>query len=92
MSSKTTLSDPMKLDESEVKSTAQDTSTTSSGDGEIQAKKDWRFWMILVALSVTGLLSAMEATVTSTALPTIVHNLNIGNNYSWVANVYFLTR
>jgi MFS family permease len=48
--------------------------------------------MIFVALSTTGLLGAIEATIISTALPTIVHNLNVGNNYAWIANAYFLTR
>ena len=54
-------------------------------------KRDWRFWMIFVALSVTGLLSAVEATVISNALPTIVHDIELGENYVWVVNVYLLT-
>ncbi|CZR62344.1 related to putative multidrug transporter Mfs1.1 (major facilitator family protein) [Phialocephala subalpina] len=53
--------------------------------------RDWRFWMVFVALSITGLTSATEATIISTALPTIVHNLEVGSNYAWVANSYFLT-
>jgi len=55
-------------------------------------QRDWRFWMIFFALSVTGILSAVEATVISTALPSIVHDLNIGNGYAWIVNVYLLTR
>lgn len=64
----------------------------SSKDEEPQVQiRDWRFWMVFAALSITGVLSAIEATIISTALPTIVHNLNVGNNYAWVANSYFLT-
>jgi hypothetical protein len=53
--------------------------------------RSWRFWAIIAGLSVTGLLSAVEATVVSTSLPTIVHDLDIGNNYAWIVNAYFLT-
>ncbi|GFF96212.1 uncharacterized MFS-type transporter C1399.02 [Aspergillus udagawae] len=52
---------------------------------------DLRFWLVFVALCVTSLLAALEGTVTSTALPTIVADLHIGDNYPWVSNAYFLT-
>ncbi|RLL96034.1 hypothetical protein CFD26_104292 [Aspergillus turcosus] len=52
---------------------------------------DIRFWLVFMALCVTSLLAALEGTVTSTALPTIVANLHIGDNYPWVSNAYFLT-
>ncbi|PYI32191.1 MFS general substrate transporter [Aspergillus indologenus CBS 114.80] len=52
---------------------------------------DLRFWLVFVALCVTSLLAALEGTVTSTALPTIVADLNIGDDYPWVSNAYFLT-
>lgn len=64
----------------------------SINDDEAQPQvRDWRFWMVFAALSITGILSAIEATIISTALPTVVHNLNVGNNYAWIANSYFLT-
>ncbi|KAH6673324.1 MFS general substrate transporter-like protein [Halenospora varia] len=49
-----------------------------------------RFWAILGALSVTGMLSALEGTVVSTALPTVVHELGGGDMYIWAVNGYFL--
>ncbi|OJJ99623.1 hypothetical protein ASPACDRAFT_60463 [Aspergillus aculeatus ATCC 16872] len=52
---------------------------------------DLRFWLVFGALCVTSLLAALEGTVTSTALPTIVADLHIGDNYPWVSNAYFLT-
>ncbi|KAL9130698.1 MAG: hypothetical protein Q9217_001177 [Psora testacea] len=57
------------------------------GDGNvgdasiIQQNRGWRFWAIFLALCVTSLLAAVEATVTSTALPTIVHDLDIGDEF-----------
>jgi hypothetical protein len=54
-------------------------------------KKGPRFWIILFVISLTSLLTALEATVTSTVLPVIVAELGGSDNYIWVANGYFLT-
>ena len=51
-----------------------------------------RFWSIIASLCVTGLLSALENTVVTTSLPTIIRELNVGDNYIWITNVFFLTR
>jgi MFS family permease len=45
----------------------------------------------MAALSVTSLLSALDISVMSTALPSIVFDLGSSPAYSWVANGYFLT-
>ncbi|KAL9044410.1 MAG: hypothetical protein Q9214_002449 [Letrouitia sp. 1 TL-2023] len=58
---------------------------------ETSPKKTLRFWAIILALSVTGLLTALEATITSTALPTIIDALGGASLYVWVINLYFLT-
>ncbi|KAK1149548.1 hypothetical protein N8T08_005097 [Aspergillus melleus] len=52
---------------------------------------DWRFWLIFTGLSVTSLLTAVESTVTSTALPTISRDLNAGEAYIWFVNAFFLS-
>lgn len=54
--------------------------------------RGFRFWTIIFALCVTGLLGALENTVVSTSMPTIVEDLNIGDNYIWITNSFFLTR
>ncbi|KAL9121436.1 MAG: hypothetical protein Q9187_002006 [Circinaria calcarea] len=59
--------------------------------GEGNPGNGWRYWAVIIALCVTGLLSAMEGTVVPTALPTIVHDLGGGELYVWVVNAYFLT-
>ncbi|KIY01553.1 uncharacterized protein Z520_03105 [Fonsecaea multimorphosa CBS 102226] len=56
-----------------------------------RSKKGLRFWMILVALSFTGMLTALDATITSTALPSIIADLGGGDLYIWAVNGYFLT-
>ncbi|KAK3903005.1 major facilitator superfamily domain-containing protein [Staphylotrichum tortipilum] len=50
-----------------------------------------RFWAIISTCAVIGLLSALENTVVTTALPHIVTELTLGENYVWVTNVFFLT-
>ncbi|KAI4207811.1 MAG: hypothetical protein LQ348_000448 [Seirophora lacunosa] len=52
---------------------------------------DWRIWVIFSGLAVSALLSALEGSVISTALPTIAAELGSGGNYVWVINLYFLT-
>lgn len=51
-----------------------------------------RFWAIIATLCVVGILSSLENTVVTTSLPFIVTELNLGENYIWVTNVFFLTR
>lgn len=54
-------------------------------------KRDWRFWMIFSGLTLSALLSALEGSIVSTALPTISAELDSGENYVWIINIYFLT-
>ena len=54
-------------------------------------KKTIAFWSIIVALAFAGLLTALEATIVSTALPTIINVLGGGELYIWTVNIYFLT-
>lgn len=56
-----------------------------------QVKRGPRFWTILFVLALVSLLTSLEATVTSTILPSIVADLNGGENYVWIANATFLT-
>ena len=68
----------------------------TTADDSVETKqpatsKSLRFFAIIVSLSFTGLLTALEATITSTALPTIINELGGTHLYVWVVNVYFLT-
>ncbi|KAI0109859.1 major facilitator superfamily domain-containing protein [Daldinia grandis] len=55
------------------------------------ASHGWRFWAIFLALSITSLLSAVESTVTSTAMPVIASALDAGELYVWFVNAYTLS-
>ncbi|KAI0467731.1 major facilitator superfamily domain-containing protein [Xylaria cf. heliscus] len=54
-------------------------------------EKGFRFWAIFGAILVTTLLVAVESTVTSTALPHIVRELDGRELYVWFVDAYFLT-
>lgn len=68
---------------SEEAQTPDEPTTTDS-------KKGLQLWLILAALSFTSLLTSLEATITSTALPSIIADLGGGEVFIWTANGYFL--
>jgi hypothetical protein len=55
-------------------------------------QKDVRFWGIMAALCIASLLGGLETTIVTTSLSTIVHELEIGDDYVWITNSLFLTR
>ncbi|CAG5158849.1 uncharacterized protein ALTATR162_LOCUS5284 [Alternaria atra] len=48
------------------------------------------FWRSFIAICIPLLLSALEGTVTNTALPTISEALDLGTKFSWVATAFLL--
>ena len=52
-------------------------------------KRGFKFWTIIFALCVTGLLGALENTVVSTSMPTIVEDLVVSHNRRLPAD-YFI--
>ncbi|KAI1363700.1 major facilitator superfamily domain-containing protein [Xylaria arbuscula] len=54
-------------------------------------KPTGRFWAIIFTCATIGLLSALENTVVTTALPRIATDLKLGADYVWVTNIFFLT-
>ncbi|KAI1423110.1 major facilitator superfamily domain-containing protein [Xylaria sp. FL1777] len=54
-------------------------------------KTNGRFWAIIFTCAAIGLLSALENTVVTTALPQIATELNLDADYVWVTNIFFLT-
>ena len=76
--------------ESQSKSSPPDESGEKQADTTPQL--NWRVWVIFSGLAISALLSALEGSVISTALPTITADLGSGGNYVWVINLYFLTR
>lgn len=59
---------------------------------EPPAKKGWRFWAVFSSLCMATWLVAVESTVVSTDLPVITREVNAGDSFVWILNVYLLTR
>ncbi|KIO28004.1 hypothetical protein M407DRAFT_22771 [Tulasnella calospora MUT 4182] len=53
------------------------------------AWKGLRFWLVIIAIMVATFLSAIELTSVSTALPTIVQDLD-GSEFAWVGSAFAL--
>jgi EmrB/QacA subfamily drug resistance transporter len=64
------------------------TVAAASGPEEITKR---RLWVILGALLLGMLLAALDQTIVSTALPTIVGELHGGSHLAWVVTAYLLT-
>lgn len=47
-------------------------------------------WTIILGLGVTLLLTALENTVVTVAMPNIISDLHIGEDYIWVTNAFFV--
>ncbi|AEO71940.1 uncharacterized protein THITE_2032283, partial [Thermothielavioides terrestris NRRL 8126] len=50
----------------------------------------YRFWCVVAALCTMMLLGSLENTVVVTSLPAIARELDLGRNYVWVGNIFFL--
>ncbi|XXH02499.1 hypothetical protein Hte_008875 [Hypoxylon texense] len=62
-----------------------------SQDHNDGVRHGWRFWGIIVSLSVTSILSALDVSAISTAMPSMIKDLGTNYAYIWIANAYFLT-
>ncbi|KAI1388371.1 major facilitator superfamily domain-containing protein [Hypoxylon trugodes] len=53
-------------------------------------RRGFRFWAIIIGLGITSLLGALENTVVTTSAPVIVSELQMGANYIWITNAFFV--
>ncbi|KAI1467234.1 MFS general substrate transporter [Daldinia caldariorum] len=54
-------------------------------------KPNFRIYAIIAGLGITNLLAALENTVVSIAAPVILTDLQLGDNFIWVINAFFLS-
>ncbi|KAF7938384.1 hypothetical protein EAE99_002056 [Botrytis elliptica] len=52
--------------------------------------RGYKFWCIIIGFLVTNLLGALENTVVSTAAPVILSDLQMGQNFIWITNAFFV--
>lgn len=68
-----------------------DDEAQDQGGGQDASDRGPRFWLIMAGLIMAALISALDGSVVSTALPSIVHEFSLGPDYVWVIDIYFLT-
>ncbi|KAH9908352.1 MFS general substrate transporter [Xylariomycetidae sp. FL2044] len=72
---------------------AEDNNMVSLPSGEIpnpRATRGARFWGIFAALCLLAFISALDASIISTALPTITAAIGGSTQYVWIANSFVL--
>ncbi|KAH9848348.1 iron permease [Lenzites betulinus] len=57
----------------------------------VSSKRGWRFWIIFLALCTSLFLTALDLASVSTALPSIIHDLNGTDSFVWVSSAYTLS-
>ena len=48
----------------------------------------WRIWCIFIVLCLLSFMSGLDATIITTSLPTISHDIGGETKYTWIANSY----
>jgi MFS family permease len=54
--------------------------------------KNWRFYLILIALSFICFLSSLDGSIIAIALPRITQDLSGADNYVWIANSFLVAQ
>lgn len=63
---------------------------TAGGQKTTTAKRDFRFWAIIVGLCIANFQSSLENSVIVTSGPAIVNDLKMGEEFIWITNAFFL--
>ncbi|KAK7756321.1 hypothetical protein SLS62_001547 [Diatrype stigma] len=64
--------------------------TAQLGEDPPDFERGFRFWAIIIGLGITTLLAALEHTVVTTSAPAILTDLELGANYVWLTNAFFV--
>ncbi|KAI0716366.1 iron permease [Earliella scabrosa] len=65
--------------------------TTAKEPPAPTSERGWRFWVIFLALSLALFLTALDLASISTALPSIIHDLDGTDSFAWVSSAYTLS-
>ncbi|PNP46126.1 hypothetical protein TGAMA5MH_02161 [Trichoderma gamsii] len=72
-------------------------SATENHEEEIQVaqsetfKHSWRVWCVFLVLCLLSFISAIDATIVTTSLPTITRDIGGSKEYVWVVNSFLFT-
>ena len=72
----------------------QDNITHPEREGKVQVEEpstfqhSWRVWCIFLVLCLLSFISAVDATIVTTSLPTITREIGGAEQYAWIANSF----
>lgn len=74
--------------QSEMSKTEQRTGEEKGVNEPPTFRPSWRIWTIFIVLCILSLLSAIDSTIITTSLPTIIRDIGGASQYVWIANSY----
>ncbi|KAI9644961.1 hypothetical protein NHQ30_006996 [Ciborinia camelliae] len=71
----------------------QSNPTVPEKDGQVRVdessfQSSWRVWCIFTVLCLLSFISAVDATIVTTSLPTITRDIGGAEQYTWIANSF----
>ncbi|GAB1318484.1 Major facilitator superfamily (MFS) profile domain-containing protein [Madurella fahalii] len=67
----------------------QQVDTSENEQGETETfQHSWRLWCIFIVLCLLSFISAVDATIVTTSLPTITREIGGSHDYVWIANSF----
>jgi MFS family permease len=68
--------------------------TEKADRGQVQtresARRSWRFWCLFGSMCLVSFISSIDATIVTTALPTITREIGGATDYVWIANCFVI--
>ncbi|KUI71857.1 putative MFS-type transporter YusP [Cytospora mali] len=77
--------DPGSVDRADAMPTAEQEANAE------KPARSWRFWGIIVSMQLISMLTALDTSAVSTAMPSILEDVGSSDGWMWIANAYFLT-
>ncbi|KAL6808540.1 MFS general substrate transporter [Trichoderma sp. SZMC 28015] len=71
-------------------STEKDNEDIRVGEAE-KFQHSWRLWCVFIVLCLLSFISAIDATIVTTSLPTITRDIGGSQEYVWVVNSFLFT-
>ena len=73
-----------------AQNTAPEIQEDGSNDNITKSRSRFRLTMIIVALFLSLFIAALDATIVSTAVPTITADLHSPSGYAWIGGAYLI--
>lgn len=62
----------------------------AKGDAPAVSRRGFRFWAVIAGLCIANFQASLENSVVVTSGPKIVEDLQMGEEYIWITNAFFV--